>query len=130
LSDETNAIAAELVGLAPIADPQMQGRGFLFLVSPNTLPLVPGASVTGFLSLPGQPRSGVLLPRNAVVRFNGATWVYLQTSEETFQRNEVTLEVPLENGWFVSTGLKPQDKVVVVGGQQLLSEELKGQLGD
>jgi hypothetical protein len=130
LSAETNDIAAELVGLAPVADPQMQGKGFLFLVSPNTLPLVPGASVTGFLSLPGQPRSGVLLPRNAVVRFNGATWVYLQTSEETFQRNEVTLDEPLENGWFVSTGLKPQDKVVIVGGQQLLSEELKGQLGD
>jgi hypothetical protein len=29
----------------------------------------------------------------------------------------------------VVSGLKPQDKVVIVGGQQLLSEELKGQIG-
>jgi hypothetical protein len=30
----------------------------------------------------------------------------------------------------VREGLRPQDKVVIVGGQQLLSEELKGQIGD
>lgn len=130
LGDETNALAAELIGPAPAVDPQMQGRGFLFLVSSNSFRLVPGAAVTGLLSLPGELRSGVLLPRNAVVRFNGATWIYFQTSEETFQRNEVILEEPLENGWFVRAGLKPQDKVVTVGGQQLLSEELKGQGGD
>lgn len=127
LGDQTNAIPAQLIGPAPAMDPQMQGRGFLLLVSPNPLRLVPGTAVSGLLSLPGEPRSGVLLPRSAVVRFNGATWVYLQTSDETFQRNEVTLADPLENGWFVPTGLKPQDKVVTVGGQQLLSEELKGQ---
>jgi hypothetical protein len=107
--------------------PQMQSRGFLFLVSSNALRLVPGTSVTGYLSLPGEHRAGVLLPRSAIVRFNGATWVYLQTSDETFQRQEVSLEDPLEDGWFVSSGLKAQDKVVTVGGQQLLSEELKGQ---
>ncbi len=130
LGDETNTMAAEWVGPAPVVDPQMQGKGFLFLVSSNSLRLVPGATVTGFLTLPGEPRSGVVLPRSAVVRFNGATWIYLQTSDETFQRNEVTLDEPLESGWFVHAGLKPQDKVVTVGGQQLLSEELKGQGGE
>jgi hypothetical protein len=130
LSDETNAVPGDLVGPAPAVDPQMQGKGYLFLVSSNSLRLVPGAAVTGLLSLPGEPRQGVLLPRSAVVRFNGTTWIYLQTSEETFQRNEVALDDPLENGWFVAKGLKPQDKVVTVGGQQLLSEELKGQGGD
>jgi len=129
LSDETNGLLSELVGPAPVADPQMQGQGFLFLVSSNSLRLVPGSAVTGLLSVPGETRRGVLLPRSAIVRFNGTTWVYRQTSEETFERNEVALGVPLENGWFVATGLKPQEKVVTVGGQQLLSEELKGQFG-
>jgi len=130
LSNETNPVPATLLGPAPMADPQLQGRGFLLLVSPNSLRLVPGAAVTGLLSLPGEPRSGVLLPRSAVVRFNGATWIYLQTGEESFQRTEVSLDSPLANGWFVAKGLKPQDKVVTVGGQQLLSEELKGQGGE
>jgi hypothetical protein len=129
LGNETNPITADLVGPAPMVDPQMQGRGFLLLISPNPLRLVPGQALTGLLSLAGEPRSGVLLPRSAVVRFSGATWIYLQTGEESFQRAEVTLESPLQNGWFVAKGLKPQDKVVTVGGQELLSEELKGQGG-
>ena len=57
---------------------------------------------------------------------NGATWIYLQTSEEKFQRTELALERPVEAGWFVRQGLKPEEKVVTAGAQQLLSEELKG----
>ena len=83
--------------------------------------------MTGYLSLPGEPRKGVLLPRSALVRFIGSDWVYVPASEESFQRRGVVLDSPLEKGWFVSSGLKPQDKVVTIGGQQLLSEELKGQ---
>jgi hypothetical protein len=69
------------------------------------------------------------VPHNAVLRFNGATWIYLQTGGDKFQREEVALETPVEGGWFVREGLKPQQKVVTVGAQQLLSEELKGQIG-
>ena len=85
--------------------------------------------MTAYLNFPGEPRTGVLLPRSAVVRFNAGTWIYLQTSDNTFQRQIVVLEAPLEKGWFVAAGLTPQDKVVVTGAQQLLSEELKGQGG-
>lgn len=127
LNDETNAIEAQLLGPAPSVDPQMQGHGFLLQVTPNA-GLVPGAALTGYLSLPGEPRSGVLLPRSAVVRFDGSTWVYLQVSDDTFKRESVSLETPLAGGWFLR-GLQPKDKVVTVGAQQLLSEELKGQGG-
>jgi hypothetical protein len=130
LGNETNPIPAELIGPAPTVDSQMQGRGFLFRISPNSMRLVPGTAVTGLLNFPGEPRSGVLLPRNAIVRFGGATWVYLQTGEESFQRTEVALDSPLQNGWFVGQGLKAKDKVVTVGAQELLSEELKGQGGE
>jgi hypothetical protein len=40
------------------------------------------------------------------------------------------LVVPLEKGWFVRETFKPEDKVVTVGAQQLMSEELKGQSAD
>lgn len=128
MSDETNAIEAQLIGPAPSVDPQMQGRGFLLLVNPNP-GLVPGATLTGYLTLPGDPRAGVLLPRNAVIRFSGSTWIYLQTDDDTFQRKSVVLDTPLADGWFVAADLKPGDKVVSSGAQQLLSEELKGQGG-
>jgi hypothetical protein len=128
LGAEDKPIEAQLLGPAMAVDPQMQGRGYLFLVTSNPSRLAPGAALTGFLSLPGDEQSGVTLPREAVVRFNGAAWVYVQTGEDAFQRTEVALDRPLEQGWFVREGLKPGDKVVTVGAQQLLSEELKGQV--
>jgi len=127
LLDGAKPVPAQYLGPMPMVDSQMQGRGFLFLISPNPLHLAPGAAVSAVLSLPGEPVSGVLVPREAIVRFNGSAWVYLQTSPTTFQRTEISLDHPLENGWFVRTELKHQDNVVTVGAQQLLSEERKGQ---
>jgi hypothetical protein len=130
LADETRSLEAQLLGPAPSVDPQMQGRGFLLLLSSNSVGLAPGAAVTGYLTLPGDQRTGVLLPRSAVVRFGGTTWIYRQDSDESFVRQNVQLDTPLAKGWFVAAGLKPGDKVVTTGAQQLLSEELKGQGGE
>jgi hypothetical protein len=125
---ETGAspVDAKFIGPAPTVDPQFQGRGLLFLVLPNPSRLAPGAAVTAFLPLPGEAQSGVTVPREAVIRYNGATWVYVQSGGQTFERREVALGTPQENGWFVRDGLKPEDTVVTAGAQQMLSEELKG----
>jgi hypothetical protein len=130
LADESKPVFAEFLGPAPAVDPQMQGRGFLFLLATNSLQLTPGAAISGFMQLPGEAQTGVDLPRSAIVRFNGATWVYLQTSEEAFERRAVKLDSPLSEGWFVREELKAGDKVVTVGAQELLSEEQKGQAGE
>jgi multidrug efflux pump subunit AcrA (membrane-fusion protein) len=127
LSDETKPIEAQFLGPASSVDPQVQGRGFLFLVSPNPSRLAPGAAVAGYINVPGEPQSGVAVPRNAVVRFNGAAWVYVQTANDTFERTEAKLERPMQDSWFVREGLKPGAKVVTTGPQEILSEELKGQ---
>lgn len=130
LSGDSRPVQAQFVGPAPVVDSQMQGHGFLFLVESNQTRLAPGAAVTGFITLPGAPQTGVVLPRNAVVRFNGATWVYRLGGEESFERVEIALGPPLADGWFLPKGLKPEDKVVTVGAQQVLSEELKAQGGE
>ena len=130
LADESKPVQAEWLGPAPSVDPQLQGRGFLFFLRTNSIQLTPGAAVSGFLEMPGEAQTGVQLPRNAIVRFNGVTWVYLQTSDGAFERREVKLDSPLNEGWFVREGLKTGDKVVTVGAQELLSEEQKGQGGE
>jgi hypothetical protein len=126
LGTDSTPVGAKFLGPAPQIDPQMQGPGYLFLVSPNSSRLTPGAAVAGYILLPGEPQSGVALPREAVVRYNGTAWVYRQTSEQTFVRTEVALQRPLTDGWFVRKGVKVQDKVATTGAQLLLSEELKG----
>ena len=127
ISDETKPVEAQFIGRAASVDPQVQGQGFLFLISPNPSRLTPGAAVTGFIDIPGEKQAGVAVPRNAIVRFNGAAWVYVQASDETFQRTEAKLERPLQDSWFVREGLKPGIKIAIIGAQQLLSEELKGE---
>lgn len=118
---------AQFLGAAPAADPQMQAQGFLFLQKINPLP--PGAAVVAWLTVPGEVESGVIVPREALIRHEGEVFVYVQTGDDKFARTEIELERPSDAGWFVHEGLKPQDKVVTAGAQQLLSEELKGQFG-
>jgi hypothetical protein len=125
------SLEAGFLGLAPGVDPQMQGRGFLFLLNPNSARLAPGESVTGFLKLPGEPLAGVILPREAVVRTEGAGWVYLlKGGGDTFIRTRISLDHPTEAGWLVTKAVTAGDYVVVVGAQQLLSVEQKGSGGD
>jgi hypothetical protein len=125
-------IEAQILGPAPATDPQTQTEGYLLLAKTDTL--APGTGLVAWLAVPGPARSGVIVPRDAVLRHEGRTFVYLQR-DDVFQRVAVTLERPVGNGWFSPvrandhSPLQPQEKVVVVGAQQLLSEELKGQGG-
>src|ERR1051326_2447598 len=70
LGEESNTLPAELLGPAPTVDPQLQGRGFLFLLLTNSWQLAPGAAVSSLLQFPGEPQKGIEVPRNALVRFN------------------------------------------------------------
>lgn len=119
---------AELLGPAPNTDPQVQGQGFLFLLKHASQP--PGTALAGWLKIPGEAQAGVIVPREALLRHEGEVFVYVQTAAEMFERKEIELERPMVAGWFVREGLKPGDKLVVVGAQQLLSEELKGKGGE
>ena len=118
------AVEASLLGPAPDVDPTTQGRGFLLLV--NQAPWAPGATVSAWLAIPGPPLSGVEVPRSALVRHAGRTFVYAQTSEDGFVRRAVRLDRPTPQGWFVANGLAAGDRLVVTGAQQLLSAELAG----
>lgn len=117
---------AELLEPAPSVDPQMQGQGFIFLLKPNSVRLTSGESVVSYIKAPGEPLAGVIIPREAVVRTEGAGWAYvLNSAGDAFTRVEVALDHPTEAGWFVTKGVTPTDHVVVTGAQQLLSIELK-----
>ena len=117
---------ATFVAAALAADAQTQARGFLFLLPTNALPA--NSPVLAWLTLGGAVEKGVIIPRDALVRHEGKAFVYVQTTDETFERKEVELHHPLAAGWFTGE-FKPGVKVVIVGAQQLLSEELKGEGG-
>ena len=125
LSAPDNPAEAQFLGPAVSADPQTQGQGFLFLLKNPSLS--PASAVIAWLGTGGEKEKGVVVPRAALVRHEGEAFLYVQVSDDLFQRKEVALEHPTVKGWFVGEGFKPGQKIVVVGAQQLLSEELKGQ---
>jgi hypothetical protein len=124
VGEAENMLEAQILGPAPTADPQTQTEGYLLVAKTDAL--APGQALVVYLAVPGPSRPGVIVPREAVLRHEGMTFIYLQTAGDTFQRRSVALERPVGAGWFSDQGLKPQERVVVVGAQELLSEELKG----
>jgi len=111
----------------PTMDPQTQQQSLLCLVAAtNASQLTPGEAVTAYLKIPGPPVSGVVVPASAVLRYQGADWVYVQTATNRFSREVITLDQPVNGGWFVSAGLAATDRLVVAGAQSVLSAELSG----
>ncbi len=127
-TDEKRSIDAEFVGLAPAADPLVQGQGFLFLVRPNSLAMQPDMTVTGYLELGGEPLRGLVVPASSVVRFEGRAWVYVENAGTTFTRREVPLLHPVRDGWLVLQGLDPDNRIVTRGAAILLAEEQKSRI--
>ena len=121
-------VAADFLGRAAATDPQVQGAGFIFVVTNAPPALTPGLAVTGLMRLPGEPKSGVIVPDAAVVRSDGRAWIYVQVADTNFARREIALDHPAAGGWFVANGVAAGDKVVVIGAQTLLSEEHKTEI--
>jgi hypothetical protein len=113
---------------APQIDPKGQGQAFLLRLDDAGALFGPGAAVTAHLEIDGEPKIGVDLPRSALLRHSGKTWVYVQVDETHFTRREVRLDRPTRNGWFSASGVPPKSVIVVEGPQTLLSEELKGEI--
>lgn len=129
LSDENRSAQADFLGPAPSTEGQTQGTGLLFLLRRNALEIALGAAVTGFIKVRGDPLQGVEVPGSAVARHERRAWVYVQTSKARFTRKPILLEHASGDGWFVSEGVGPSDRIVVSGAQVLLSEEFKSQIG-
>jgi len=128
LPGASQPVAASFISATTTTDPQVQGKGFLFVVTNAPARLTPGLAVTGFLELPGEPLPGVVVPDAAVVRADDRTWIYVQTGDTLFARREIIPDRPVSGGWFVTNNAAPGDKVVVTGAQVLLSEERKAQM--
>lgn len=113
---------ANLVSPFPRLDPRIQGPSFLYVVSGR--PGLP-AGLTLVAHLPvGSALRGAVIPASAVVWSEGKAWVYTEVSPERFTRSPVPTDLPVDNGFFAAQGFTAGQKIVIVGAQALLSEEM------
>lgn len=119
----TDDVAAEILGAAPIADPQLQGVSFLAFVARHAPPI--GTALRATLPGPGEAEKLLVVPRTAVVYHQGSAWIYVLGEEDTFERKLVTLGRSVGDGVAIVNGLEETDQVVSTGAGQLLSAELQ-----
>jgi hypothetical protein len=128
LTGDASAREAELLGPAPTADPQAQGQAFLALIRDHAPP--PGTTLAAWLVTDGAAQRGFRLPRTAVVQYENGLFVFVQTGDTVFERKRIETTKSQRDGVFVIGGVAADDRIVMTGAQQLLSEELKGTGGE
>lgn len=119
LANENAIIPAELLGPAPSADMNVQGRGFLVLIKTNSL--APNTAIVGSIEVPGHDHDGFLIPTAALLQEGPETIVFIQTTDDTFKKAGVEVDRITEKGAFVTEGLSATNRVVISGAHQILS---------
>lgn len=127
LSGNSVAISAHFFDYAPATDPQTQARGVFYTLDNKGHEFAPGMALRAAAPTTEPAREGVIIPREAIVRAEGASWVYVQTTDDKFVRREVVSEQITDEGTFVTKGFSAGTKVVITGAAELLSEEMKEQ---
>lgn len=120
-------------------------RGRVIFVSPvvdeNTRTITIRASIPnptgrlkpqmfGEIHIPfGGSQTGIVIPAEAVIKDNTNHYVFVATSETTFERRDVQLGVAFDSQLEIKSGLNAGERVVVKGAFQLKSELLKEAFG-
>jgi hypothetical protein len=104
----------------------IQGVSLLYSV-PASSELLPGMNVLALLPL-ASTIDGVIVPKDAVVWWQGRAWLYVRTSPSTFARRAIPTDYPLPEGEYLDGTLTSGAEVVVQGAQMLLSEEFRAQM--
>lgn len=83
----------------------------------------------GELHIPvGGTTKGLLVPAESVLSDNGERYVFVATSDTTFERRAVSTGVSFGSMTEVKQGISPGERVVTVGSFQLKSEMMKDAL--
>lgn len=119
-------VEALYISSLPRTNPLIQ-RASLLYSTPFRPSLAPGMNAVAHLPK-GPMQHGLLIPYSAIVWQQGQAWAYLQVSTTQFTRKPVSTDTPLSNGYFITSGFKPGDRILIRGAQFLLSEEFRSQI--
>ncbi|WP_333878667.1 efflux RND transporter periplasmic adaptor subunit [Methylobacter sp.] len=122
------AIKAELISAAPQTDNTVQGESYFFQTDGSRIRT--GMRVAAWIPEQNENRSGVIIPKSALVWYMDQAFVYIKTDAEQFSRRAIDQYSATADGYFVGNGISAGEQLVVTGGQMLLSEELRGQIPD
>ena len=116
-------VRATVLGTARTAEPRLLSPGLIATVrGPGVRSLSIGLSAPVTLTA-SAPVKGVLIPRAALLRSGGETWVYVRTASDSFLRKAVEHGRRDPSGLFAPEGLKAGEQVVTQGAAALFAAE-------
>lgn len=114
---------ATILGPTRVGDPRLQSTGLLALVSgPQALQLGSGTVAPATIAQ-GAGAEGVVIPRAALLRTGGRTYVYIRRDAGDFERRPVPAGLSDPEGLFVTSGFKAGEPVVTSGAAQLFAAQ-------
>ena len=120
----TDSVPGIVLGAARAAEPRLQSSGLIVEVTgPSAILLSVGLTQSAHIDS-GDPQSGVVVPRSAVIRYQGSTWAYVRRADGRFERRLILNGVPEDAGLFVTSGFAPGEQVVTRGAASVFTAEL------
>lgn len=115
-----------ILGAARTGDTRMGSPGLIGQVTGSMAKrLAAGLTAPVSLSIPFKG-SGVVIPRAALLRTGGQTWVYVKLSPTTFERRAVVIGQANGAALVARSGVADGETLVVQGASMLLSAETAG----
>jgi hypothetical protein len=116
-------VRATILGPTRTGDPRLQSTGLLTLVTgAQALQLGAGTVASATIAF-GANASGVVIPRAALLRNAGQTFVYIRRDATDFERRTVTGGAADAEGLFVTGGFRAGEPVVTNGAAQLFAAQ-------
>ena len=114
---------AAILGAARVGDPRLQSTGVLALVSGAQALQFGAGSVAPATVNSGASAEGVVIPRGALLRSGGQTFVYIRRNATEFERRAVAGALSDSAGLFVTGGFRAGEAVVISGASQLFAAQ-------
>ena len=114
----------QILGSARSSDPRLLSTGLIGLITgPTAGRLGAGQTLNARLAQGGSTQ-GVIIPRSAILRAGGQSYVYVRRDPSHFDRRKIMGTVALDYGLFASGNLNPGEVVVVQGASALYAADL------
>jgi len=119
----SGSVHAPVIGPSRNAEPRLQSSGLIALVTgPQAILFSIGLTQSARIDQPSS-QTGVLLPRTALIRYQGLDWAYVRRGPGQFERRQVSGPTPEKDGDFVAQGFQPGEQVAVQGVAALFAAE-------
>jgi hypothetical protein len=116
-------VRAPVIGASRTAEARLQSSGLIALVTgPQAILFSVGLTQSARIDQP-VAQTGVILPRSALVRFQGLDWAYVRQGPGRFERRQIASPQPEKGGDFVAEGFRPGEEVAVQGVAGLFAAE-------